>query len=464
MPPSIGPLRDPAVARRRGTLRRAVPLAAVALLSAFALAPGRALAQPPCPSLAPPPGPTIEVTSAEASDLRSIVAGAAAGTTILLHDGIYAMDAGDAVSRLVFATPGVTLRSFSGNREAVVLEGNYLTNELISIYASNITIADLTLREAFDHPIHVSGNPDPITGTLLHNLRIVDPGQQAIKINPIGEAWADYGTIECSSIELTDTGRPFIRDNCYTGGIDAHAAWGWLVRRNRISGFWCPAGLSEHAIHFWKASRDTVVEENVIVDCARGVGFGLLAVSGDRDYPDDPYPGSGYLGHIDGTIRNNFVAAADPGLLASQAGFDSGISLEQARDTRVVHNTVVSTAAPFSSIEWRFANTLVEIVNNLVSHNLRERDGNPQANLAGNLTAAPLAWFASPTTGDLHLVSDGVPPVDAGVSVAPGWADHDIDLQPRGTARDVGADELLDAIFADGFEAGDTGSWSLTVP
>ena len=43
------------------------------------------------------------------------------------------MDAGDAVSRLVFATPGVTLRSLSGNRDAVVLDGNYQTNELIAI-------------------------------------------------------------------------------------------------------------------------------------------------------------------------------------------------------------------------------------------------------------------------------------------------------------------------------------------
>jgi hypothetical protein len=59
-------------------------------------------------------------------------------------------------------------------------------NELISS-ASNVVIADLTLREAYDHPIHVSGNPAPITGTLLHNLRLVDPGQQAIKINPVGQ-------------------------------------------------------------------------------------------------------------------------------------------------------------------------------------------------------------------------------------------------------------------------------------
>ena len=173
-------------------------VSAAVLLAVMPL--GSARAQPSCPSLPPPAGATIEVTPAQADDLRAIVAGAAAGTTILLHDGVYAMDAGDAVSRLVFATPGVTLRSLSGNRDAVVLDGNYQTNELIAIQASNVVIADLTLREAYDHPIHVAGNPAPITGTVLHNLRVVDPGQQAIKINPVGQGWADSGTIECSAI------------------------------------------------------------------------------------------------------------------------------------------------------------------------------------------------------------------------------------------------------------------------
>ena len=435
---------------------------AAALLTVLAATSARA--QPSCPPLPPPGGATIEVVPEQADGLRAIVAGAASGTTILLHNGIYSMDGGDAVSRLVFSTAGVTMRSFSGNRDAVVLDGNYLTSELISISASNVVIADLTLREAYDHPIHVAGNPAPITGTVLHNLRVVDPGQQAIKINPVGQGWADAGTIECSAIELTDAGRPFIRDNCYTGGIDAHAAWGWVVRRNRISGFWCPAGLSEHAIHFWNASRDTVVEENVIVDCARGIGFGLLALSGDRAYPDDPYPGVGYLGHIDGVIRNNFIAAADSDLFQSDSGFDAGIALEQSRNTSVVHNSVVSTEAPFSSIEWRFANTQVQIVNNLVSHNLRERDGNPQEVLAGNLAAAPASWFQSIPQGDLHLAGETLPPVDAGAAVAAGLADRDIDLAARPAARDIGADEVAWPLFADGFESANANAWSAVVP
>ncbi|MBZ0113191.1 MAG: hypothetical protein K8J08_12060 [Thermoanaerobaculia bacterium] len=394
----------------------------------------------------------------QADQLRSVVAGAATGTTILLHDGYYAMDQGDATSRLIFTVDGVTLRSLSGNRGAVVLDGAYATDELVSIQASDVVIASITLTRAYNHPIHISGGSGPIDGVVLHDLHVVDAGEQAIKINPVGEGWVDDGVVECSFIELTDAGRPHIRNNCYTGGVDAHAAQGWWIRRNSFRGFWCPAGLSEHAVHFWKGSRDTVVEENLILDCGRGIGLGLGQSGDGRSYPDNPYPGVGYLGHIDGVVRNNFIAAADAGLFGSAAGFDAGITLDQARMPLVVHNTVASTTAPFSSIEWRFGNTLIDLANNLVTHNLRPRDG-AQAILTGNLEGAPLQYFADVASADLHLVTGDEMPVGMGSALPAGQADFDFDGHTRGVPRDVGADEWSEALFADGFESGDTTAW-----
>ena len=125
----------------------------------------------------------------------------------------------------------MTLRSASGNREAVVLDGNYITTEIIQIVASNVTIADLTLREANYHPIHVMTDDGSDTlNTLIYNVHIIDPGQQAIKINPnSGGYYPDNGVIACSYIELTDAGRSQvwnINGSCYTGGVDAHQARG----------------------------------------------------------------------------------------------------------------------------------------------------------------------------------------------------------------------------------------------
>ncbi len=436
-------------------------IVAQGFLAALIMVASPSSAQPPCAPLPPPSGTIIEVQPSQANQLQAIVAGASSGTTLLLSDGLYDMSGENWLS---FATPGVTMRSASGNRDAVVLDGAYTTAELASIRASNVVIADLTLKRAYHHPIHVSGSPGhPITGVMIHNVRIVDPGEQAIKINPVGDGFADNGTIECSLIELTDAGRPNI-SNCYTGGIDAHQAWGWLIRRNRIEGFWCPNGLSEHGVHFWSASRDTIVEENVIVDCARGIGFGLGSAGTSRTYPDNPYPGISYIGHYDGVIRNNFIAAADSRLFQSEYGFDTAIGLEQAHGTGIYHNSAVSTQSPSSSsIEWRFENTLAEITNNLVSHTLLSRNG-ASASLTTNLAGAPLDWFVEPTLGDLHLTAGASGPIDSGTALPNGIADGDIDLESRDDQPDAGADEVTGLFFRDGFESASTDAWSQTFP
>jgi hypothetical protein len=405
-------------------------------------------AQVPCPALPPPSGPVIEKSPADAGELRAAVGGAAEGTTILLNDGYYDMSGGDSGYRLQFNTPNVTLRSLSGNREAVVLDGGYSTNELISIHASGVVIADITLMRAYDHPIHISGPDTPIDGILIHNVHIIDPGQQAIKVNPVGAGTVDNSTLQCSHIELTDVGRPNIRDGCYTGGLDAHAATGWRVWRNFIEGFWCATGLSEHGIHMWKLCEDTIVEENVVVDCARGIGFGL---------------GSGAEGHIGGVIRNNFIAAADPGLFGSPDGFDTGIGLWGANDAEVYHNTVASTVTPrSSSIEWRFIDTGVTLANNLTTDQILNRGG--PATLITNLEYVPLSLFFDVSAGDLHLVSSGSTPVDAGTPLAAGVCDGDLDGQGRDAAPDVGADEYGHVLFADDFESGNLLWWSLFFP
>jgi hypothetical protein len=372
-------------------------------------------------------------------ELWDAVNTAPSGTTILVADGTYHLDG----TYLRFATPGVTLRSASGDREAVVLDGDYVTTEIVQIVASDVTIADLTLREAYCHPIHVmSAEGGDTTGTLITNVHIVDPGEQAIKINPAAAGtYPDGGTIACSHIELTASGRPHIRNDCYTGGIDAHQARGWRIHDNLIEGFWCPSGLSEHGIHLWRGCRDTVVERNTLRDNARGIGFGLATGGDGRSYPDDPCSyASGYVDHYGGVIRNNVVFAGDGDLFASQYGFDCGICLWNACGARVLHNTVASTQAPFSAIEWRFPNTDPEVVNNLVTHHLMARDG-AVATTSGNLAGASLSLFVDGAGGDLHLVPGAAEAIDQVTAPADVVDDVDGDPRPIGPASDVGADE-----------------------
>jgi len=409
------------------------PVAAAALARA-GLAEG-------CPPLPPPTGSTVSVTTV--TELQQAVNAASPGDTILVADGTYELNG----VYLLIDQPGVTLRSANGNRAAVVLDGNYATTEIVQVVASDVTIADLTLREAYDHPIHVMSTAFTNTmNTLIYNVHVVDPGQQAIKINPYAGQNAlyfpDAGTIACSRIELTDAGRPHIRGNCYTGGIDAHQARDWVIRDNLIEGFWCDLGLSEHGIHLWRSCRGTVVERNELRNNGRGIGFGMATSgSGVRTYEDDPCPGAGggYVDHYGGTIRNNMLFANRTELFASQYGFDCGVCLWNACGAEVLHNTVASTQAPFSSMEWRFEHTDITLVNNLVTHNMRERSGT--ALQAGNLDAQPLSLFVDGNGGDLHLAPSADFAIDQGVAAALVSDDFDGDARPQGGGWDVGADE-----------------------
>lgn len=391
----------------------------------------------------------LGVHRGQAASLQSILDSARSGDTIQLHDGVYSLP-----QTLVLRTPGVTLRSKSGDRQAVVLDGAYAARDLLLIQQSNVTVADLTLTRAYWHLVHVVPGTSTVTGTLLHNLRAVDGSEQFIKVNPANGQYADAGTVRCSLIELTDAGRGFVRNNCYTGGIDVHQGRGWQIYGNTFSGFWCASGLSEHAIHLWNGSRDTRVERNLVINSARGIGLGLGASVTGRTYADLPCGGATNVGHFGGAILNNFVVATDARLFASATGFDTGIGLEQSCDTSVLHNTVVSTTAPrSSSVEWRFANTSASIGNNLVSHTLLARDG-ARAVLAGNVANAPLSLFVDVANADLHLVPSATAAIDKGAGLASPPA-TDIDGESRGVSVDVGADEYYAAAVPAPSPAGD---------
>lgn len=397
-----------------------------------------------CPALPAPAGATVTVGSVE--QLYNAVNTAASGTTILIMDGTYNL--GSSGRYLWIDTPGLTLRSASGDREAVVLDDDYSGSEIVTVAASNVTIADLTLKRAGTHPIHVVSTDDGDTlNTLIYNVHIIDPGQQAIKINPHAARthFTDNGTVACSTIELTDAGRAKVLEingSCYTGGVDGHRSRGWAIRDNIIKGFWCETGLSEHGVHFWTGSRDTLVERNTFIDNARAVGFGLGETVAGRTYADNPCPSAqGFVGHYDGLIRNNFIFASRTELFVSQYGVDGGIAFAQACGAQALHNTIAFTSPPFAAIEWRFENSNVDLINNLTTHFLMDRGGS--ASLAGNLSLQPLSLFEDGSKGNLHLDSGAGAAIDKAVAVASGLCDDDFDGQtrPMGAAGDIGADE-----------------------
>ncbi|MCP4433027.1 MAG: hypothetical protein GY806_18800, partial [Gammaproteobacteria bacterium] len=157
----------------------------------------------------------------------------------------------------------------------------------------------------------------------------------------------------------------------------------------------------------------TVVERNKIIDCDRGIGFGL-----------------GNNGHIGGIIRNNMVYTTR----------DVGIGLESSSNTKVYNNTVYSTNY-FDSIEYRWpATTGVEITNNLTNLPVENRDG-ASASVQNNIITAQSSWFVDVTSGDLHLSSPIPNVIDQGFTLAEVTDDIDKESRPNGNGYDIGADE-----------------------
>ncbi|THB74037.1 MAG: hypothetical protein D3926_22740 [Desulfobacteraceae bacterium] len=398
-----------------------------------------------CPALPAPTGNTVTVDTV--TEIWNAVNTAVSGDTILIADGTYNLGA---TGRYIWVdVENVAIRSQSGNKDAVIFDDNYQGTEVITITASNVTIADLTIKRARTHAIHVASSSSADTlNTLIYNVKIIDPGQQAIKINPADGSsyFADYGEVACCTMELTEAGRVEVYNyngSCYTGGVDGHQAKGWVVRDCTIEGFWCALGLSEHGVHFWTGSRDTIVERNTFINNARAVGFGMRENGTGRTYTDNPCPdATGYVGHFGGIVRNNFILADDSSLFSSEYGADTGIALWQSCSSHVYHNSLAFTSAPYSAVEYRFGNTQAEIKNNLTTHNILQRD-EASATLDANLQNQALTIFDDPVGRDLHLASTALAAIDNGVALPAGACNEDFDEELRpNNARDIGADEI----------------------
>lgn len=380
-----------------------------------------------------PPLPSGATVVRPGADLRAIVAAAKTGDVIALEDGTYTQ------ADISFTTPGVTLRSVSGNPSAVIIDGGFSAHMIVRVRASNVTIAEVTLMHAHYHLAHVTPLEDNVSidNTHFYRVRFIDGSEQFIKSNgnSMGTAWTNSGLVECSDFVMGPVGREKVRNNCYTGGIDVHGGRGWIVRNNYFEGIWCDAGIAEHAVHFWSRSRDTLVENNLIVNCARGIGFGLgVAPTRGRTYSDE-LPAWVGLQHIGGIVRNNVI-------WNTIARYDTGIEMQRVIDAKVLHNTVLSrpgtATGRYSSIDSRWPNTVVVIRNNLVWR-ITQRD-RAAGQIEANVEGADESWVLAVDERDFHLQATATAAINTGIVDPDSGVDIDAATHNNG-APDVGADE-----------------------
>lgn len=292
------------------------------------------------------------------------------GKTIIVASGKYEID-----KPLIINYSN--LKIIGADRDKVILNGGGMKDGAMHIFlvkASDFRLENLTLGWVRNHGVQVRGekNADRI---VIRNVRFVDCYEQLLKVSydpkdlSVG---SDDGLVENCLFEYSSG----IGPQWYIGGVDAHNSHNWVVRNNVFKHIRSPEKrLAEHAIHFWSSSSGTIVENNRITNCDRGIGFGL-----------------GQRGHSGGSIHNNMVHTTR----------DVGIGLESASSVNVLHNSVFTQNYP-NSIEVRFPTQQANRVEgNLVNGRIAVRNGG-SIDLGQNFIVTNSDIWKQPWIGDLHL-------------------------------------------------------------
>jgi hypothetical protein len=390
------------------------------LLTALFAAPQPVSARLPsqAPALPLPSGLVVKVSTE--AQLQSAVRSLASNSTIVLAPGTYRLS-NTVLINGSFSNVGI--RGATSAPDDVVLIGKGMSNASygnvphgiwVGGNVRGVTIANLTVRDVYYHPIIFNAGTQ---APHVFNVRLIDAGQQFIKANPDGTGGGvDNGIVEYSVFEYTKTAK-----DDYTNGVDVHAGRNWIVRHNLFRSIRAPAGqLAGPAVLIWNGSSGTTVEGNTFLNCQREIALGLIERT--------PYDHSG------GVVRNNFIYRD-----ASVAG-DAAIGVFDSPDTIVAHNSILVSGGYPSPIEYRFAGSVgVAVVNNLLDGAILARDG-ASGSTSGNFTTARPALFRDPPSGDLHLRPTAVAVIGKGSTfvIADDW---DGEGRVTGAASDIGADE-----------------------
>ncbi|HWB75784.1 MAG TPA: hypothetical protein VG755_12540 [Nannocystaceae bacterium] len=394
-----------------------------------------------CMPLPAADGEIVMLDPSQAAQLDELIATAASGTTFVLADGSYDRSGEPAIT---IAAPGVTLRSETGDRDAVVLDGGGTTTLLVAIAADDVTLAELTLRGSADRLVAIA----PTGGVApqrprIHRVHFADAHgfQLALEADFAANAFVDDGEVACSTFETSAAFRELQSDCNGMSAIKSFGSAGWRVRDNVFEGFWCPSSAAFVTVHFGYGARDTIIERNAFRDNNRGPMLGWEAdTMGTRAPPDGATCPNAQ--HFDGTMRNNMVWVGGAALAASPVQPDTMMSAWSACDVVVQYNTLVNLFVVGYALDPRFSDTTGSVVDNLMTDHVEVREGATIID-SGNVVDVGFGLFVDASAGDLHLVAGATQAIDAGVSVAATPPSDDFDGEPRDDAPDVGADEYV---------------------
>jgi hypothetical protein len=401
-------------------------------LGALLLIAGTLMAAPPdqpwfplAPPLPPTAGQVVDVSTVE--ELFQAADRLQPGATIFLADGQYLLP-----TVLTLATDQITLRSRSGDRRKVVLDGQRSRHgEGVLISGKNITVADLTVQNIKWNGFKIAAEQGA-QRTTIYNCVIHNVWQRGVKASHIPPDRPELYPRDCriqfclfyndrpKRWEDDETDTPATYGGNYLGGIDAKNTLGWTISDNVFLGLQGRTREGRACVYISEEGRDCVIERNLMIDCDVGVSLG------------NPSRGGDWLHAIDCVVRNNFITRCP----------ESGILACYTKDCRILHNTIHEPGSRYWRLIWvQEANEGLVVANNQLSGAPVLVTSESRIEQRNNVVMENLAeQFVDAAAGDLHLATPVEGVVDAADRLA--LASHDIDHQPRLDRPDVGADEL----------------------
>lgn len=357
-----------------------------------------------------------DVSVRTTSELAGAIVAATAGDVIILEDGTYD-STGFSCQASGLEDQPITVRARNPLQAKVrmnALEG-------FKVSGANWHFEDLDVTgvcavdSSCEHAFHVQGEA---SGFWLRRSRVTDFNAQ-LKVNSaqVAGVWKTphKGLIEGNELFDTrarNTSNPTTKLNIDTGDD-------WVLRANYLHDFQKGGGDTVSYGAFLKSGgKRGVVERNLVVCTTKtpphmgGVRIGL-SFGGGGTAPQFCAPAFNAavpcdVEHEDGVLRNNLIIGCS----------DVGIYLNRAKNTQVLHNTLIATLG----VDFRFATTSGQAAGNLLAGRIRNRDAATGV-FAGNLenvTAQDFAgWYVDPLGADLRKKGDLTALLDKG-TVPPG--------------------------------------------
>jgi parallel beta-helix repeat protein len=357
-------------------------LSIVLLIAAGTFAQTRLPAAPPTATWFPaakelPPPPEQNILASSVEELFQAAENVQPGGTILIADGHYRMPRYFAIT-----TDNVTLRSQSGNRHDVILDGAASRHgELIGITdATGVTIADLTVQNVKWNGIKINSDRGAEKVT-IHNCVIHNVWQRGVKAPAMPEDKGKSGPRECRiqyclfyndrpkrfSDDETDTKDSF--NGNYIGGIDAKNTIDWTISDNVFIGIQGRTREGRGCIYISENGRGCTIERNVFLDCDIAIALG------------NPTLGYSPLQAIDCVARNNLISHCP----------ETGILACYTRNCKIQNNTIFEPDSALRRLIWvQKSNAGLQVENNLL------------------IGGQPLITSDSPITQQGNVVQDGL--------------------------------------------------------